>query len=57
MARVRNLSKTTITTISAGNIGPMGCKQVADWEVSILLQLHGNKIAVLQDTQKAKGKK
>lgn len=57
MAQVRNLSKEVITTITAGNIKPGDSKRVADWEVKILSAMHGNKISVLQETPRAKGKK
>ena len=56
MALVRNLSNSIITTITAGNIIPNGEKKVADWEVSILENLHGKKIMVIPE-EKKKGKK
>jgi hypothetical protein len=56
MAIVRNLSNGVITTITAGNIIPNGEKKVADWEVSILENFHGNKIMVIPEAKK-KGKK
>lgn len=59
MATVRNLSKETITTITAGNILPDGQKTVADWEAPIIVKLHGKKVEVSASTEqpKKKGKK
>lgn len=57
MAQVRNLSREVITTITAGNINPGDSKKVADWEVQILSALHGNKLSILQETPRAKGKR
>lgn len=59
MATVRNLSKETITTITAGNILPDGQKTVADWEAPIIVKLHGKKVDVhaCPEQSKKKGKK
>lgn len=59
MATVKNLSKETITTITAGNIVPDGQKSIADWEAPIVVKLHGKKVEVCAtpEQQKKKGKK
>lgn len=59
MARVRNISKETITTITAGNILPERVKDVADWEVPLIERLHGKKVEITATPAqpKKKGKK
>ena len=59
MATVRNLSKETITTITAGNIAPDGQKNIADWEAPIIVKIHGKKVEVFKTPEqpKKKGKK
>lgn len=44
MAKVKNLNKEVITTITAGNINPGQTKDVQNWEVKILEMLHGKKV-------------
>lgn len=60
MAIVKNLSKEIITSITAGNIAPGEEKKIADWEVALIENMLGKKIAVLEEPaseQKKKGKK
>lgn len=57
MARVRNLSKEMITTITAGNLMPGDAKEVPSWEAKVMAMLHGKRLEVSDDAPKAPQKK
>lgn len=54
MIKVKNLESNTISTVTGGNIAPLGTKEVQDWEVRILNILH--KISV-EETVEPKNKR
>lgn len=55
MLLVKNLNKTPITTITAGNICFGEEKLVADWEGAFIERLHTN--IEIKTAKKSKGKK